>query len=113
MSYLQQVVAVVKPGGKFQQQVSALYSDVATLKTQFSTLLADAPETLDTLNEIAAAISDDPAFFFTTMATANTTLQNNIDALATAAATARTNLQTTPKLALMLTFSRRTTLRVH
>ena len=93
MSYLQQVVAVVKPGGKFQQQVSALYSDVATLKTQFSTLLADAPETLDTLNEIAAAISDDPAFF-TTMATANTTLQNNIDALATAAATARTNLQT-------------------
>ena len=92
MSYLQQVVAVVKPGGKFQQQVSALYSDVATLKTQFNTLVSDAPETLDTLNEIAAAISDDPAFF-TTMATANTTLQNNIDALATAAATARTALQ--------------------
>ena len=44
-------------------------------------------------NEIAAAISDDPAFF-TTMATANTTLQANITALSTAAATARTALQT-------------------
>ena len=37
---------------------------------------------LDTLNEIAAAISDDPAFF-STMSTANTTLQNNIDTEAT------------------------------
>ena len=73
--------------------IKTLKENVDTLTTQMTTLLADAPETLDTLNEIAAAISDDPAFF-SSMASANTTLQNNIDALSTAAATARTALQT-------------------
>ena len=52
-----------------------------------------APATLDSLNELAAAINDDPAFF-TTMATANTTLQTNIDTLTTNASNARTSLQT-------------------
>jgi hypothetical protein len=89
----QKVVAVIDTQSAFGVTVKTLKQNVDTLTGQMSTLLADAPETLDTLNEIAAAISDDPAFF-TTMATANTTLQNNIDALATAAATARTALQT-------------------
>ena len=39
-----------------------------------------APETLDTLNELAAALGDDPAFF-SNMADANTTLQAAIDAV--------------------------------
>ncbi len=86
------VVAVIDTQSAFGVTIKTLKANVDTLTNQMSTLLADAPETLDTLNEIAAAISDDPAFF-TTMATANTTLQNNIDALTTAAANARTALQ--------------------
>ena len=39
-----------------------------------------APETLDTLNELAAALGDDPDFF-SNMADANTTLQAAIDAV--------------------------------
>ena len=89
----QKVVAVIDTQSAFGVTVKTLKQNVDTLTGQMSTLLADAPETLDTLNEIAAAISDDPAFF-TTMATANTTLQTNITALSTAAATARTALQT-------------------
>ena len=65
-------------------------SELVALKN----LITDsAPETLDTLNELAAALGDDPAFF-SNMASANTTLQGNIDALSTAAANARTALQT-------------------
>jgi hypothetical protein len=89
----QKVVAVIDTQSAFGVTVKTLKENVDTLTGQMSTLLADAPDTLDTLNEIAAAISDDPAFF-TTMASANTTLQANIDALSTAAATARTALQT-------------------
>jgi hypothetical protein len=89
----QKVVAVIDTTSAFGVTIRTLKANVDTLTGQMSTLLADAPDTLDTLNEIAAAISDDPAFF-TTMATANTTLQANIDTLSTAAATARTALQT-------------------
>jgi hypothetical protein len=89
----QKVVAVIDTTSAFGVTIRTLKANVDTLTGQMSTLLADAPDTLDTLNEIAAAISDDPAFF-TTMASANTTLQANIDALSTAAATARTALQT-------------------
>ena len=76
----QKVVAVIDTTSAFGITIRTLKANVDTLTGQMSTLLADAPETLDTLNEIAAAISDDPAFF-TTMATANTTLQANIDAV--------------------------------
>tara|TARA_Y100000996_G_scaffold299809_1_gene237586 strand:+ start:391 stop:2145 length:1755 start_codon:yes stop_codon:yes gene_type:complete len=92
-AYGTKVVAIIEPQSDVGQKLSSLFTDVQSLKNQMTTLLADAPETLDTLNEIAAAISDDPAFF-TTMSTANTTLQNNIDTLSTAASTARTALQT-------------------
>ena len=86
------VVAVIDTQSAFGSTIKQMKENVDTLSGQMSALLADAPETLDTLNEIAAAISDDPAFF-TTMATANAALQNNIDALTTAAANARTALQ--------------------
>ena len=76
----QRVVAVIDTASTFGTTVNQLKNNVESLQTQMSTLLADAPETLDTLNEIAAAISDDPAFF-STMSTANTTLQANIDAV--------------------------------
>ena len=89
----QKVVAVIDTQSAFGVTVKALKQNVDTLTGQMSTLLADAPETLDTLNEIASAIADDPTFF-TTMATANTTLQANITALSTAAEAARTALQT-------------------
>ena len=65
----------------------------AYVDAQVAGVLDTAPETLDTLNELAAAINDDPAFF-TTMASANTSLQTNIDNLSASAATARTSLQT-------------------
>jgi hypothetical protein len=51
-----------------------------------------APETLDTLNELAAALGDDPAFF-SNMSAANTTLQTNIDNLQAAAQAARDLIQ--------------------
>jgi len=92
-AYGTKVVAVLDTKSTFSVTLQTLKTNVDVLTSQMSTLLADTPETLDTLNEIAAAISDDPAFF-TTMATANTTLQTNITALAAAAATARTALQT-------------------
>ena len=90
--YGQKVIAVIDTQSEFGVTIRTLKANVDTLTGQLSTLLADAPETLDTLNEIAAAISDDPAFF-TTMASANTALQANIDALTTAASNARTALQ--------------------
>ena len=65
-------------------------SELVALKN----LITDsAPETLDTLNELAAALNDDPAFF-SSMSSANTTLQTNIDNLSSAASDARTALQT-------------------
>ena len=64
-------------------------SELVALKN----LITDsAPETLDTLNELAAALNDDPAFF-SSMSTANTTLQTNIDNLSTSAQAARDALQ--------------------
>jgi hypothetical protein len=90
--YTPQVVAVIDTASSFGATVKQLKDNVTTLQTQVSTLLADAPETLDTLNEIAAAISDDPTFF-STMSTANTTLQNNIDTEATTRATVVAALQ--------------------
>ena len=88
----QRVVAVIDTASTFGTTVNQLKNNVESLQTQMSTLLADAPETLDTLNEIAAAISDDPTFF-STMSTANTTLQNNIDTEATTRATVVAALQ--------------------
>ena len=67
--------------------------DVGKRIQDFIDSLVDAaPGTLDTLNELAAAINDDPAFI-TTMTTANTTLQTNIDNLATVASAARVAIQ--------------------
>ena len=64
-------------------------SELVALKN----LVLDAPpETLDTLNELAAAIGDDPAFF-SSMSAANTTLQSNIDTLQAAAQAARDLIQ--------------------
>ena len=87
------VVAVLDTTSAFGVTIKQLKESVDSHTAQLSTLLGDAPEALDTLNEIAAALGDDPAFF-SSMATANATLQTNIDNLTTAAATARTNLQT-------------------
>ena len=64
-------------------------SELVALK---NLVLDAAPETLDSLNEIAAALGDDPAFF-ATMAAANTTLQSNIDTLQAAAQAARDLIQ--------------------
>ena len=91
-AYGQKVVAIVDTTSQFGSTLRALYQDVTTLKTSMNTLVADAPTTLDTLNEISAAIADDPAFF-STMSSANTTLQNNINTLTTNAAAARAALQ--------------------
>ena len=90
--YTPQVVAIIDTASSFGATVKQLKDNVTALQTQMSTLLGDAPESLDTLNEIAAAISDDPTFF-STMSTANTTLQNNIDTEATTRATVVAALQ--------------------
>ena len=89
----QKVVAVIDTTSSFGVTIKTLKENQAALQNSMSVLLNDAPETLDTLNEIAGAISDDPAFF-SSMATANANLQTNIDALATAASNARDALQT-------------------
>jgi hypothetical protein len=91
-AYGTKVVAVIEPRSEVGVKINSLFGDVQNLKNQMTTLLSDAPETLDTLNEIAAAISDDPAFF-STMSSANTTLQNNIDTEATTRATVVAALQ--------------------
>ena len=81
------------PAGRYRD-LDKTYTD-----NKVAAVVDSAPETLDTLNELAAAIADDPAFF-TSMATANATLQTNIDtvqanvdAIATAASNARDALQ--------------------
>mgnify|MGYP001475249585 CR=1 FL=1 len=51
----------------------------AAIATAIGNLTDSAPGVLDTLNELAAAIGDDPAFF-TTMATANAAIQADVDA---------------------------------
>jgi hypothetical protein len=79
------------PAGRYGDYSTAFIQ--AYIDAKIAGVLDSAPETLDTLNELAAALGDDPAFL-TTMASANTTLQTNIDNLSTAAATARTDLQT-------------------
>ena len=64
-------------------------SELVALK---NLVLDSPPETLDTLNELAAALNDDPAFF-SSMSSANTTLQTNIDNLSASAQAARDALQ--------------------
>ncbi len=79
------------PAGRYGDYSTAFIQ--AYIDAKIAGVLDAAPEALDTLNELAAAIGDD-ASFLTTMSSANTTLQTNIDNLSTAAATARTTLQT-------------------
>ena len=79
------------PAGRYGDYSTAFIQ--AYIDAKIAGVLDSAPETLDTLNELAEALGDDPAFL-TTMASANTTLQTNIDNLSTAAASARTALQT-------------------
>ena len=88
----QKVTAVIDTESAFGVTIKDLYANQQALTNQVSVLLNDAPETLDTLNEIAAAIADDPAFF-TTMSSANSTLQSNIDSLSASATAARAALQ--------------------
>ncbi len=79
------------PAGRYGDYSTAFIQ--AYIDAKIAGVLDTAPEALDTLNELAAAIGDD-ASFLTTMQTANTNLQTNIDNLSTAAASARTTLQT-------------------
>ena len=83
------------------QVAAGRYKDLDKTYTdnKVAAVIDQSPESLDTLNELAAAINDDPAFF-TSMSTANATLQSNIDAvqanvdaLTTAASDARDALQ--------------------
>ena len=85
------------PAGRYGDYSTAFIQ--AYIDQKIADVIDQSPEALDTLNELAAAIGDDPAFF-TSMATANTTLQTNIDtvqanvdALTTAASDARDALQ--------------------
>jgi len=89
----QKVVAVIDTTSAFGVTIKDLKDNQNAIQNSLSILMNDAPEALDTLKEIATAIADNPAFF-SAMASANTTLQNNIDSLATAAAAARTALET-------------------
>ena len=67
--------------------------DVGKRIQDFIDNLIDAsPEALNTLNELAGAINDDPAFF-STMSTANATLQTNIDNLTASTLAARNAIQ--------------------
>ena len=74
------------PAGRYKD-LDKTYTD-----NKIAALIDGAPESLDTLNELAQAISDDPTYF-TTMLAENTTLQSNIDSLATTAANARVALE--------------------
>jgi len=91
-TYGKKVVAVLDTTSSFGVTIKQMRDDLITLSDQMSLLLADAPETLDSLNEIAAALADDPAFF-STMSSANATLQSNIDALTANAQSARDAIQ--------------------
>ena len=79
------------PAGRYSDTSAAFIQ--AYIDQEIAKVIDLAPETLNSLNELAAAIGDDPAFF-SSMTSANTTLQTNIDNLSTAAASARTTLQT-------------------
>jgi len=61
----QKVVAVIDTNSAFGTTIRQLKQDVTTLDTRFNTLTAGAPELLDTLQEIADAIADDPNFWQT------------------------------------------------
>ena len=82
-AYGTKVVAVLDTQSTFGVTIKQLKENVDTLSGQMSTLLADAPETLDTLNEIAAALADDPAFF-STIANQVSELNTDITDLVTA-----------------------------
>ena len=81
------------PAGSYGRHSLSTAFLQAYVDQEINSVIDLAPETLNSLNELAAAINDDPAFF-ATMASANTTLQTNIDTLASAATTARGDLQT-------------------
>lgn len=81
------------PAGSYGRHSLSTAFLQAYVDQEISAVVDLSPESLNTLNELAAAINDDPAFF-ATMATANADLQTNIDTLTSDAATARTNLQT-------------------
>ena len=61
----QKVVAVIDTQSAFGVTIKTLKENVDTLSTRFNTLTAGAPEVLDTLQEIAAALENDPNFFQT------------------------------------------------
>ena len=81
------------PAGSYGRHSLSTAFLQAYVDQEIASVIDLSPESLNTLNELAAAINDDPAFF-TTMATANTGLQTNIDNLAAVATTARGDLQT-------------------
>ena len=64
----------------FQIKAGRYPTDDFTLQETVLALQDGAPELLDTLNELAASINDDPDFV-TTMLSANSTLQSSIDAV--------------------------------
>ena len=68
------------PGGRYAGTSTEFVK--AYIDSKVSNLVASSPESLNTLKELAEAIGSDPAFF-TTMATANTNLQNQINAIHT------------------------------
>ena len=75
-----------------QTVVAADGAGKAYVDTSIANLIDAAPGTLDTLNELAAAIADD-ADFFTTMATANAAIQADVDANEAASLAARNTIQ--------------------
>ena len=68
------------PGGRYAGTSTEFVK--AYIDSKVSNLISSSPESLNTLKELAEAIGSDPAFF-TTMATANTNLQNQINAIHT------------------------------
>ena len=70
-------MAYTVPAGRYGDYSTAFIQ--AYINEKVASVVDLAPATLDTLNELAAAIGDDAAFF-TTMATANATIQADVDA---------------------------------
>ena len=68
------------PGGRYSGTSTEFIK--AYIDSKVSGVVSQSPETLNTLKELAEAIGSDPAFF-TTMATANSNLQNQINAIHT------------------------------
>ena len=66
------------PGGRYSGTSTEFIK--AYIDNKVSNVVAQSPETLNTLKELAEAIGSDPAFF-TSMSTANTNLQNQINAV--------------------------------